>query len=125
MTNDDELQRLLEQGDTSTEEDFGVYKLVFDGLKSSPKKLTLKNNFSRNVMHRINSKKESPYGDKFWITIGVIIFLISGVYAVSLTTTGFSVFKSVFELKGYIIIFVVLATLFKVIEKRLHLDFTV
>ncbi len=125
MINDDELQRLIEQGKTSTEEDFETYKLVFDGLKSNPKKFALKGDFSNSVMHRIKSRKESPYGDKFWLTMGVIIFLTSGVYAVTLTTAGFTIFNSVLELKGYIIIFVVLATLFKVIEKRLHLDHTV
>jgi hypothetical protein len=123
MINDDEIQKIIEQGGDSTDKDFDTYKLVFDGLKSNPENLYLDKGFSNKVMRRIQTQQESALGVKFWLAVGVFIFLISGIVAVALTPTGFKIFNSILDLKWYLAVFVLITALFQILEKRFHFDF--
>jgi hypothetical protein len=123
MISDDEIQKIIEQGGISTDKDFDTYKLVFDGLKSNPENLELDNGFPNKVMKRIKAQQESALGVKFWLAVGVFIFLISGIVAVALTPTGFKIFNSILELKWYLAVFIFITALFQILEKRFHFDF--
>jgi nitrate reductase NapE component len=82
--NDEELQRMLEQGKLPLEEgeDLEAYELLFKALKKGPE-VGLSRNFAANVVARVQGKASRRDVVKFYLlALGIIAVASIGVYTI-------------------------------------------
>lgn len=89
MSEDELIQKQIEEGNTPHGIDADAYRVVFRALKKEPG-ISLPDNFAQRVASLAFAPKKSFNWDKFFLISGIVSLIIALTYAIAVTEFKFS-----------------------------------